>query len=110
MRFRRKRTPRKKPGHILILAILTIAIGYGLVRSGGSVVTIWQLSRDRREEIRLLREEEERKQTLEHEIISLESDSSYIEDIARREYGMIKDGEEVYRLPSAPKESKPNAR
>ncbi len=108
--FRRKRTPRKKPGHILILGILTVAIGYGLVRSGGSVLTIWRLSRDRHEEIRLLREEEARKRTLEQEITRLESDSSYIEDIARREYGMIKDGEEVYRLPSAPTESKRDAR
>lgn len=38
------------------------------------------------------------KRSLEREIERLTSDTLYIEEIARKEYGMIKKGEEVYHI------------
>ena len=40
----------------------------------------------------------EEKELLEAEIGRLEADSLYIEEIARREYGMVREGEEAFRL------------
>lgn len=45
-------------------------------------------------------------ESLEQEIDRLTNDLDYIEKIAREDYGMIKDGEEVYRVPESSEESK----
>ena len=102
--MRTRRTPKRKPGYYLILGALLLAGLYGSVRVGTNLFTIWRLSRMNSLEERLLEEHLKREAELKEEIRRLESDSTYIEDIARREYGMIKDGEEVYQL-TPPSES-----
>jgi cell division protein FtsB/cell division protein DivIC len=39
---------------------------------------------------------------LKKEIQRLQTDRAYIEDVARRELGMVRDGEVVYQFPAAP--------
>ena len=93
-----RRTPKRKPGYYLILGILVVVALYASVRVGTNLFTIWGLSRTTGIEERLFEEQRVLEIDLQEELRRLESDSTYIEDIARREYGMIKDGEEVYEL------------
>ena len=51
-----------------------------------------------RTEQKALKESLERKETLEKERNRLLSDSTYIEEIARKEYGLIKKGEKVFQI------------
>ena len=96
--MRTRRTPKRKPGYYLILGVLLVGALYASVRVSANLLAIWRLSRMTGVEERLLEEQQVRETNLKEEIRRLESDSTYIEDIARREYGMIKDGEEVYQL------------
>ena len=96
--MRTRRTPKRKPGYYLILGALLVGALYASVRVSANLLAIWRLSRMTGVEERLLEEQQVRETNLKEEIRRLESDSTYIEDIARREYGMIKDGEEVYQL------------
>ena len=95
MTIQRRSRSRLKPGRKIILFILAVLLvfcfGKGFVRIGRLLV------RQHTEEQRLeqVRQEKER---LEGEIERLQSDSLYIEEIARKEYGMVQDGEEVFRL------------
>ena len=95
MTIHRRSRSRLKPGRKIILLILAVLLvfsfGKGFVRIGRL------LSRRHTEEQRLEQVREEKEQ-LEGEIERLKADSLYIEEIARKEYGMVRDGEEVFRL------------
>lgn len=83
--------PGRKLALIILGVILIAAFGKGLVR----ITRLLFIKHDRVEQ----RDEALRqKNYLETEIERLTSDSLYIEELARREYGMIKEGEEAYRL------------
>jgi cell division protein FtsB len=69
-----------------------------MVNSGRSLVQILRLSKMKTEERKAGNELERKKTRLQLEIFRLTSDSLYIEEIARREYGMVKRGEEVFTI------------
>jgi len=73
---------------------------------------IWRLSRIKHTEEKTLKSAIEEKKQLESEIKRLKTDSLYIEEIAREEYGMKKKGEEVFNitLPDSSSEGKNNER
>lgn len=75
----------------LVAALFTFTFGKGVLK-------IWRLSLIQREEQEVLDTAHSEKGVLEHEIERLKTDSTYIEEIARREYGMIKEGEEVFHI------------
>jgi cell division protein FtsB len=70
----------------------------GLYAFGRGAYTIWQLSSLKRAEDKELKLIKAERDSLKIEIDRLTSDSLYIEEIARREYGMIKPGEKTYRI------------
>lgn len=94
----RNRKLRKKPGWYLVVALLLLVVGYGASKSGQGLYRVWRLSRMVRQEEKAYREDLARKKALEKEIERLATDSTYIEEIARREYGMKKKGEEVFQI------------
>ncbi len=75
----------------LVSALVTFTFGKGVLK-------IWRLTLIQREEQAVLDTACSEKETFEHEIERLKTDSTYIEEIARREYGMIKEGEEVFHI------------
>jgi cell division protein FtsB len=89
---RRKRRPKGR----YILAVIAVLVVFGLVNSGRSLVQIFRLSQMKTEEKKAGADLERKKTRLQLEIYRLMNDSLYIEEIARREYGMVKRGEEVF--------------
>lgn len=82
---------------ILLLAGLVIA-GYLLIGFGQGAWQIWRLTRIKWTEERSLDEVTAEKTAIEQEIERLKTDSLYIEELARRQFGMVKEGETVFRI------------
>ena len=63
-------------------------------------------------EEKALNDDHQKKEALMKEIERLNTDSTYIEEIARKEYGMIKKGEKVFHitLPDSANKGKKDAR
>ena len=80
-----------------MVLIAAVAL-YSLYVTGRNIGRIWRITSIKRAEQHRLDEAEARLDSLKIEKERLQSDSTYIEEIARREYGMVKDGEEVYYI------------
>jgi cell division protein FtsB len=81
--------------------LLLAVIGFGLyhILSGPSgAINILRLRRDNEEQRRELDSLEARRRDLETEKLRLRGDSAYLEKVARKELGMAKPGEKVYRF------------
>ena len=84
---------------ILILMILSLLVLGGLTFLGEK--GIFNLLRLRKEVARIKERNlklEEENQKLKEEVKRLQSDKRYIEEIARKELGMVKEGEIIYRF------------
>jgi cell division protein FtsB len=87
---------RRKGG--LIIVFIAVVVLLGLVSTGRSLLKIYRLDKMKHEE-RMLRDGlSKQRDRLRLEVYRLSNDSLYIEGIARREYGMIKKGEEVFNI------------
>lgn len=93
---RRKKVRTKRPGIVLVLLVV-IAL-YSLYVTGRNIERIWRITAIKRAEQHRLDEIVARLDSLKIEKERLQNDSTYIEEIARREYGMVKEGEEVYYI------------
>lgn len=81
--------------------VLLALVGWGIYHilngpSGG--ISIWKLKEANARELGALDSLVARKQELELEKAKLEKDSAYIEKVARKELGMAKPGEKVFRF------------
>jgi len=94
----KKRKKRHKPVWYLFTTIIIIIVFYAFLNFSKGMYKIWRLSRIQHTEERALKSTIEEKKRLESEIERLKTDSLYIEEIAREEYGMIKEGEEVFQI------------
>ncbi|MFC1607566.1 septum formation initiator family protein [Candidatus Latescibacterota bacterium] len=93
-----RRKIKRKPGWYLIVGIVSIIMLYFLFNTSRKVNDIWGLMRMKRIEERNLRRAMKLRDELIHERGRLQNDSTYIEEIARREYGMHRNGEKVYYI------------
>ncbi|MDP2984216.1 MAG: septum formation initiator family protein [Candidatus Latescibacter sp.] len=94
-----RRKKKLKPGRIIIACIL-IVVAFGILISSRSFIKIHQLSRIKKKEIQARDSALDEKRKLLMELYRLEKDSTYMEEIARKEYGMIKKGWEVFLISS----------
>ena len=94
----KKRKIKRKPGWYLIASIVLIIVLYASMNFSKGIYKIWRLSRIKNEEIKAIHNVKEEIEKIEIEIERLKTDSLYIEEIARKEYGMIKRGEEVFHI------------
>ncbi|MHB9028633.1 MAG: FtsB family cell division protein [Candidatus Latescibacterota bacterium] len=97
VRNRAVRKKKRNPGRLLVVLIVALAL-FGVVNSGRSVLKIIQLTRMKNGEKKTRNEALLKREQLREEAARLTADSLYIEEIARREFGMIKPGEEVYNI------------
>lgn len=115
MSFRKKRPrPKQKLSPIqenqlvkIIFVILVVVLLWVLFSPGSGIVTLIT----KRSELQTLRQEnivlEQENIQLQKEIDRLQNDSVYLEEIARKDYGLLKKNEQVYDFSSAkPKEKK----
>jgi cell division protein FtsB len=89
---------RPKGRHLVAGAALAVALYYAVWGGEYSAFDLLRLRRDRREaEARLARDRRE-VDSLKAEAGRLESDPATIERVARERFGMIRDGETLYRF------------
>jgi len=89
---------------ILILMIISLLILGSLTFFGEK--GIFNLLRLRKEVVRIKEKNlqlEEENQKLKEEVKRLHNDKRYIEEIARKELGMVKEGEIIYRFDTSSK-------
>ncbi|MFC1650229.1 septum formation initiator family protein [Candidatus Latescibacterota bacterium] len=89
---------KHKPARLFFAAVIILIVLYVSFGFSKGLYKIWRLSRIKSSEEKILESATEEKKQLELEIEKLKNDSLYIEEIAREEYGMIKDGEEVFQI------------
>ena len=93
---------------LIILAVLFLALQYRLWVGDGSLAEVWRRHKaveEQREENASLRD---RNEALEAEVRDLKTGSAAIEERARNELGMIKEGETFYQVVAPPTESRAN--
>ena len=94
----RKVKRKRKPVWYLTVMVVCVIGCYGIIKYGNDIVSIWRLSGMKNSEQEALDNAHVRKEMLKREIERLKTDSTYIEEIARKEYGMIKKGEQVFTI------------
>jgi cell division protein FtsB len=93
-----------KKRRILILVITSLIVFGSLTFFGEK--GIFNLLRLRKEVVRIKEKNlqlEEENQKLREEVKRLQSDKRYIEEVARKELGMVKEGEIIYRFDTSSK-------
>ena len=96
--MKKKRKLKRSPGWYLVTIIIIIAAFIISFNFSKGIYKIWILSRQKKTEEKAINKAVKEKENLELEIKRLKTDSLYIEEIARKEYGMIKKGEEVFHI------------
>jgi len=81
----------------VLLALVGLGI-YHILNGPSGGISIWKLQQANAKELKALDSLVARKQELELEKAKLEKDSAYIEKVARKELGMAKPGEKVFRF------------
>ena len=94
----KKRKIKRKPAWYIITSVILIIVFFASINFSICIYMIWQLSWIKHKEEKALNDAIKEKELLELEIEKLTEDSLYIEEIARKEYGMVKNGEEVFRI------------
>ena len=107
-----KRKRKRKPVWYLLITLAIVVALYFTFNTGKRLTEIWRLSSMKRQEEKTLDEARKKKEQLLLEKERLLNDLSYIEEIARREYGMIREGEEMFQitLPDSEETEKDNGR
>lgn len=83
----------------IVLAAVALAALYFLALGGEyTFADLWRLQRQHRQETRALDSLRSEVQRLQTRTDSLENDSAAVERIARERYGLIRDGERLYRF------------
>ena len=98
MILNKKRKLKRKPLWYLITAVIFIIVLFTCVNFSKGIYKIWRFSRLKNEEIKAIEDLNKENEKLELETERLKSDSIYIEELARKEYGMIKKGEEIFHI------------
>jgi len=89
---------RHKPGWYVIAALLAVVVLYFLTNTGRNVAEIVKLELLKRREEKTLESAREQRETLKTRRDQLLNDSTYIANIARKEFGMKKKDEEIFYI------------
>ena len=101
---------RPKGRHLLAGAVLALALYYAAFGGEYSAVDLLRLERDRRGADQALARTRREVDSLKARTAKLERDPATIERVARERFGMIRDGETLYRfvpMDSAPAAARP---
>lgn len=93
-----KRQKRRKPVWYLLVTLAIVAALFFTFNTGKRMIEIWRLTSMKRQEEQMLDEARKKKEQLLLEKDRLLNDLSYIEEIARRDYGMLREGEEMFEI------------
>jgi cell division protein FtsB len=82
---------------ILYLIVLLLIVSYAVFGKKGILQRV-ELEMENKELQRKLKDEQDKTLMLQKEIDELKSSDKKIEKVAREKYGMMKDGEEIYKV------------
>ena len=80
------------------LALLVLAMFLQLLFCEGGIISIIRLKSDIRSLETSRRTTERENILLKSEIEKLRQDDQYLEDVVRKKYGLVREGEKVYRI------------
>jgi len=90
-------TARRRPKMILIVLGMTmIYVAYSYLGGSYGFYNLWKLHRQKSALQAELAQLQARQDSLKREITRLQSDTTYIEELAREKYHMGKPGEDIY--------------
>ena len=84
-------------GCIAFILFFTVFGDKGLLR-------IYELNQDKKKIDSRLIEAKQENEKLKHEIVALKTDRRYLESIARKEFGLVRPNEIIYRFPQEKKQ------
>jgi len=87
-----------KPRDLLFAAALVAAAYFAIFGGEYGLYEVWRLERQQEEEARELESVRAEVEHLRARADSLENDPAALERVARERYGMIRDGERLYRF------------
>lgn len=82
---------------ILYLIILLLIVSYAVFGKKGILQRV-ELEMENKELQRKLKDEQDKTLMLQKEIEELKSSDKKVEKVAREKYGMLKEGEEIYKV------------
>jgi len=82
---------------ILYLIVLLLIVSYAVFGKKGILQRV-ELEMENKELQRKLKDEQDKTLMLQKEIEELKSSDKKVEKVAREKYGMLKDGEEIYKV------------
>ena len=82
---------------ILYLVVLLLIVSYAVFGKKGILQRV-ELEMENKELQRKLKDEQDKTLMLQKEIDELKSSDKKVEKVAREKYGMLKDGEEIYKV------------
>lgn len=83
---------------IAVLALLFIGLQYRLWMGDGSLSEVVQLKAELQKQQLLVNKLKQRNEVLETRVVELQNGNAAIEEIARKDLGMIKKGETFYQI------------
>jgi len=83
---------------IILLAVLFVILQYKLWIEKGSVVTMWHLEKQVSLQQQQNQKLQERNKILEAQVVDLKTGHQAVEELARNELGMIRQGEVFYQV------------
>ena len=94
----------KKRSFFLLILVLCLILGLLTFFGDKGVLHLMRLQRELSRIKEESRKVEEENQKLREEVIRLQNEKRYIEEIARKELGMVKEGEIIYQFDPSPKD------
>jgi cell division protein FtsB len=91
---------------LFVLVVVVFSLLFLLFMPGRGLLPYQRLKKEVRELVRENKALQQRNVELAGEIERLKHDDAYLEDLARKKYGMLKRNEEVYELKTSPSGTK----
>ncbi len=87
-----------KNKRLVITLLITVPVAMFMLFSNRGILKRMSLETDKKDMMEKVRQAEEQQQKLTQESKALENDDKEIEKVAREKYGMVRDGETVYKV------------
>ena len=93
---------------ILILSLVAVLLFAWLTFGRHGLIDLYKMQKEKERCLSIIKDLKEKNMLLADEIIRLRGDPKYLESVARKELGLVKENEIIYRFKSVQKAKKEN--
>lgn len=93
---------------ILILSLVAVLLFAWLTFGRHGLIDLYKMQEEKERYLSIIKDLKEKNMLLANEIRRLRGDPKYLESVARKELGLVKDNEIIYRFKSGQKAKKEN--